>query len=185
MNREFRKSSAGFTLLEIMITIGIIVILAVVLLAVGSNVKSKSQISATKTQLKSLEGIIEQFEKDNSAKLPTTTYDSNGSQLVPTVSATSPNFIEALYRYPATKDQLVNLFGDKLKINPAGGSAVLDSFGNPINFIQEGEKPTNTSTFALAPREYLRTAGPDKTWNPTTENSSVNLDDILSTEATR
>ena len=181
----------GFTLIEVMVTIGIIVVLAAVLLAVGSSVRTKSQISQTYTQLKALEGLVQQFEKDNQQFLPLTTYDlAAGSQLAP--PAAQMNYIDALYAYPATKDQLVHTFGDKIQ-GTSPGMKVLDSFGQPISFIPQGI-PNGTiiipvpsgslaSNWTATAREYLRSGGPDKMIDWSREASTSNADDILSIEA--
>jgi type II secretory pathway pseudopilin PulG len=188
--RQHLPRLAAFTLIEVMVTIGIIVVLAAVLLAVGMNVKTKSQISQTYAQLKTLEGLIDQFEKDNQQSLlpMMTTYNlstpdspPNHDQLNPTSSA--PNIIDALYAYPATRDPLVHAFGDKLQIGAPGGSRVLDSWGRPICFIPLGGVAFSGGT--AASRQYVRSAGPNKIIDWSSELATSNADDILSSEASR
>lgn len=175
----------GFTLIEIMVTIGIILVLATILLSVGSSVRKNSQITTTRAQLKALEGICEQFERENSSALPLTYYDNTGQgskQISKDAGSSAPNFVEILYRYPGTKDQLVNLVGDKLILNPAGNgtSAILDGFGYPIAFI-----PANTAAGSITAKttEILRSSGPNGYTDWTSESSPYNADDILSTDA--
>jgi len=194
--RRYLNSSqrAGFTLIEILVTIGIIVLLATVLLAVGSGVRKKSQVTATRTELKALEGIVAQFEQDNpSTFLPTTLYANNGQGAVTPYPAGTAipavNFVDILYRYPTTQTQLVNLVGSKLRLAPGTGrastSAILDYFGNPINFIPQGTQPGGWPASSVVPRDYLLSSGPDGRTDWGIQTDAVNSDDIISYEAAR
>jgi prepilin-type N-terminal cleavage/methylation domain-containing protein len=179
-------SPRGFTLIEIMVTVGIILILATILLAVGTNVRRKAEESNTRAEVKALEGIVEQFQRETNTTLPVTLYDTDGhGAIVPHTGSPAVNYIDLLFRYPATKDQLANLAGEKLKIAPGtpSKSAILDSFGNPISFIPQGVTPgswTNAST-----QTYLRSSGADGITDWTTQSNAQNSDDILSYEAAR
>ena len=53
-----------------MVTVAIILILATILLAVGTNVRKTSEIPSTATELNTLQGIIEQFERETHTTLP-------------------------------------------------------------------------------------------------------------------
>jgi prepilin-type N-terminal cleavage/methylation domain-containing protein len=189
-SHPLRTGSRGFTLIEMMVTVGIILVLATLLLTVGSSVRRNSQITTTRAELKALEGIAEQFERETSQPLGVvagvtkcTFYDNAGQGPgAKDTNSAAPNFVEILYRYPATKDQLVNLVGDKLHIDPTlGKSYILDGFGYPIHFVPVGGNPFSSGTAATA--EYFRSSGPDGTTDWTNAAAVQNADDILSTDA--
>ncbi len=185
------RHRSGFTLIEILVTVTIILILIVILVAVGSNVKRNAQISATRQELQALAGLVEKFQNENHTQMPPTIYnntDSNASvtELLPTPGTV--NFVDMLFVYPGTKDALVGLAGDKLKINPSPGvSYILDSFGRPISFIPQGTTISGTAIggnwTTAADRDQLRSSGPDQTTNWTVVTAAQNSDDILSFEA--
>jgi prepilin-type N-terminal cleavage/methylation domain-containing protein len=190
-SHPLRTRARGFTLIEIMVTVGIILVLATLLLTVGSSVRRNSQITTTRAQLKALEGIAEQFERESNQSLgglgaaPKSTFYDNVGQGPGGADSNSaiPNFVEILYRYPATKDQLVNLVGDKLHITTTPGTSyILDGFGYPIHFVPVGGNPYSSGGTA-ATAEYFRSSGPDGSSDWTNPSAVQNADDILSTDA--
>src|ERR1700743_2391855 len=80
-NYFMKRPARAFTLIEIMVVVAIIFILITLLLAVGSSVSRKSKISATRTTLKTLEGIVEEFQRDN-GPLAETLYATDGHGLI-------------------------------------------------------------------------------------------------------
>ncbi|HUO06993.1 MAG TPA: prepilin-type N-terminal cleavage/methylation domain-containing protein [Phycisphaerae bacterium] len=186
------KPTRAFTLIEIMVTIAIILILAVILLAVGGNVRRNAQISATRTELQGLAGLVERFQQDNPASpIQTTLYNNDASsysQAYPKAPATT-NYVDALYADPNTRDPLMRICGDNLKLrgSPSQTSMILDHFGRPISFIRQNEVISadvgSGSWSTPADRDYLRSSGPDQTTDWTNPTSAQNSDDVLSYEA--
>ncbi len=194
----------AFTLIEILVTIGIILILATLLLAVGSSVHKNSQISATRTELKALEGLADQFERETNQALPPTMYQYVAGT-IKTDPGSPPNqplpspqftFVDILYRYPTIKEQLIKMAGDKLKQDPTGHWAILDYFGNPISYLPQNCSSANfpypvpaVNGWSAITKSYFRSSGPDgqTKWGPgaVNETDAHNNDDILSYEAPR
>ncbi len=197
----------AFTLIEILVTVTIIVLLSTILLAVGSSVHKNSQISATRAELKALEGLAEQFQREMNQPLPPTMYDTNGMGAVSPNAGSPPNlaspapqwtFADILYRYPPVKEQLIKMAGNKLKADANGHWAVLDYFGNPISFLPQNCSSTNVpisfpysvpavNNWNPITKDYFRSSGSDgvTVWGNGNENDLHNNDDIFSYEAAR
>lgn len=186
--------------------ISIIIILAGIMVAVGSSVQKNARINETRATLKALEGIIEKYEAETNTRLvgitsgspPTlsvvgTIYaDAAGIVLIDSSqysSVSANNYVNILYRHPATKELMASL-GGKLKTSGTF-YYIVDSWGTPIHFIPQGWTPgaggavpsiTGGSDFAPAARMYLRSSGPDRQCNFKTATDASNNDDIYSYE---
>jgi len=109
------RRASGFTLIELMVVIAILLILAVVVLAVGSNVKQRAQINKTKTTLTALQGILDDYERDTTVSYNIVNKDSTA-------------YVASFLAYPKTKDAITRL------ITP-GSNVVNDGFGRPIQIV--------------------------------------------------
>lgn len=175
----------GFTLIEIMMTVAIIVILMAVVIAVSSNVMRNAQENQTKVTLKQLVGIASAYERDTGLSListgptsPLATYagvspfDDNGSESPPYINTAA--FIKAVGALPELNKQLVAMGTKIYVIDPSDPKKnrmiVLDGFQQQIRFRTVGTPPTSY---------YFSSDGPDGIINTASKTS---LDDIVSNQ---
>lgn len=109
------KRKSGFTLIELMVVIAILLILAVITLAVSSNVKQRAQINKTKFTLNILQGILNEYERDTGTVFNITENDTT-------------LYVTTLKNYPKTKDSIAKMLAEN-------GNEVNDGFGRPIQII--------------------------------------------------
>ena len=154
----------GFTLIEIMVTVAIIVILMAVIIAVSSNVMRTNAEAQTKMTLKQLSGIAEAYERDTGTSLAALG-DDKMAVFLTTVSA-----------IPDYKKQLVAL-GTKVVVmdNARNITQINDGFQNAIHF----RVPVPVS--ASGKSYYFESNGPDGLFLLTT-GAPENNDNIQSNQ---
>ncbi|HEV2294389.1 MAG TPA: prepilin-type N-terminal cleavage/methylation domain-containing protein [Tepidisphaeraceae bacterium] len=64
---SFKPRSRGFTLIEILVVIGIIVVLLGILIPVVSKVRKSAQVAAVQAQINDIQGSIQQYQQDHGA----------------------------------------------------------------------------------------------------------------------
>ena len=124
----------GFTLMELLVVIGIITIIAASVLTVIPGMSQKAQKKATKAFMERLEIAIEQYYDDNRT-YPSTDITNLKTTLQPSDS-TSKQYIE---------------FDDDELVNDSGNIKIIDKWGTP--FVYTYTPPTSTY--------YLYSDGPD------------------------
>jgi len=135
----------GFTLIEIMVVIGIIVVLVAVVIAVGSSVKTKGQVSQTKIILKGLTAIYESYLLEG-ATAQTTTGAGPVNTLI-TNALQMPALKRAVSALPQSAIQNTGTLA-------APVYQVNDGFGNAIQFVY-------VSTAGATRSWYFQSAGPN------------------------
>jgi prepilin-type N-terminal cleavage/methylation domain-containing protein len=131
-----RQTGRGFTLIEVMIVVGIIVILAGIGLAVGLGVKRQSSDQVTKTTLKALDMAMGAFLKDH----------PEPKDLPPD----DKNWLKGL--------QLTGQLPKSLKTSATG---VQDGYGNDIHYIPAFSKPSTIKGWTAKPTGFFWSYGPD------------------------
>ncbi len=116
----------GFTLMELMIVIGIIIIIAAAVLTVIPGMHQKTQEKATKAFMERLEVALEQYYDDNRSYPPGDI--TNVKTALDPSDTTSKQYIEF-------KDSKIN------------GSDIVDYWGNPFVYATPGTQ--NTGTYDL------------------------------------
>jgi prepilin-type N-terminal cleavage/methylation domain-containing protein len=151
-----RRAGRGFTLIEVMIVVGIIVVLGAIALAVGMQVKRSAAETATKTTLKALDLAMGAFLKDHPEP--------------PDVPPNDTTWFPAL--------QATGHLPKTLKIV---GNNVQDGFGNNIHYIPANQIPFIGTTpypgWTAKPNGIFWSYGPDGVPGP---SSSGPGDDIFS-----
>ncbi|MBZ0110326.1 MAG: type II secretion system protein GspG [Candidatus Scalindua rubra] len=117
----------GFTLMELLVVIGIIIIIAAAIVTVIPGMRQKTQENATKAFMERLEIAIEQYHDDNRA-YPLTTIKELKKALQPPPEDRSKQYIE---------------FGD----SEVNGDDIVDYWGNPFVYTTPGTQ--NTGTYDL------------------------------------
>ncbi|MCP4252911.1 MAG: prepilin-type N-terminal cleavage/methylation domain-containing protein [Candidatus Scalindua sp.] len=121
------KSQSGFTLIELMVVIGIIIVIAAAVLTVIPGMRQKAQEKATKAFMERLEVALEQYYNDYRSYPPG---DITGVKTALDPSdTTSKQYIEF-------KDSEVN-----------SDNEIVDYWGNPFVYATPGTQ--NTSTYDL------------------------------------
>ncbi len=116
----------GFTLMELLVVIGIIIVIAASVVTIIPGMREKTQRKAAKTFIDRLEIAIEQYYDDNR------TYPSTGiTSLKTTLQPSDP-----------TSKQYFEFDEDELDSDD-----ILDQWGNPFVYTQPGTQ--NTTTYDL------------------------------------
>ena len=121
-----RTGEKGFTLMELLIVIGIIIVIAAAVLTVIPGMRQKTQEKATKAFMERLEVALEQYYDDNRS-YPSGDITSVKTALEPS-GPTSRQYIEF----------------DDSEVN---GSDIVDYWGNP--FVYDATPSNNTGTYDL------------------------------------
>jgi len=133
MRTPFRRRSAGFTLIELMITVAVVAILATVALPAYQDSVRKSRRAQAKADLVELAQNLERYHTIQNTYV--------GATLV---FAQSPREGTAQYRLAFDKDPTANTFG--IQATPVdGGSQAKDKCGT-LSLDHAGRKtPTETT----------------------------------------
>ena len=121
-----RTGEKGFTLMELLIVIGIIIVIAAAVLTVIPGMRQKTQEKATKAFMERLEVALEQYY-DDYRSYPSGDITSVKTALEPS-GPTSRQYIEF----------------DDSEVN---GSDIVDFWGNP--FVYDATPSNNTGTYDL------------------------------------
>ena len=166
----------GFTLIEIMIVVGVIIILASLTIVIGVAVKAKSLRSQTAVELKAIEGIMDDYLKTN-ANIPVN--DPRMQLLDPDVpqSPTNPKVDTTLWVQAVRS--MDNKKGTLNQLPGANTPNILDSYGTPIRYIPPDPATKRPGVFMSlgADRE---TAAPE---NPNAQRKKTRDDDVYSSVA--
>jgi len=143
-------SRAGFTLVELLVVIGMIAILAGILLPVLGSAKERSQVNADKVTLANLSTALGAYELDYQ-DYPPSTVDLVGIQGANPINQGSEVLVAVLSSsrkgspyYEFSDDMLINTDDDRAKANLSaitGGYnkaelyEISDSFGNPFVYV--------------------------------------------------
>ena len=143
MNQRLASRGQGFTLIELMVVIGVIALLASMLLVVSPGIKFKSRISATKGQLMQIQAAIESYHSKYN-NYPPDGYKST-APFNPAITPLYYELVGTTNVVPAGGSSAV--YYDYVA-QPAGGVATINSMtafkqGGFLNSSQDGIKPQN------------------------------------------
>ncbi|HVX86523.1 MAG TPA: type II secretion system protein [Phycisphaerae bacterium] len=191
----------GFTLIEVMVVIAILVVLMALLVAVGSGVISNSKARQTHATLHTLDGVMKQYLDDgNPEPQPpdsttwTTLYGAHPPQAYAQTQTKDPttgtldtapdsdpiNYVKLFRADPKIASELSTLkMSQDISTSPNGPNMViLDAWGTPIRYV-----PYNATT---KKNGYFESAGPDgvflTTVDPPVTGHTPPPDDLYSTD---
>ncbi len=130
----------GFTLMELLVVIGIIIVIAATVVTVLPGLREKTQRKATKAFINRLEMALEQYYNDNRS------YPSTGvTNLLTALQPSDPS------------DSTVKLYAKhyiEFNDSEVNGNDIVDYWGNP--FVYESSPPNHNKT-----TYNLYSTGPD------------------------
>ncbi|MHC4321429.1 MAG: type II secretion system protein GspG [Planctomycetota bacterium] len=139
----------GFTLMELLVVIGIIIIIAAAILTVIPGMRQKTQKKATKAFMERLDIAIEQYYDDNR------TYPSTGIT----------NLKTTLQPSDSTSKQYIEFNDDEVDVDN-----IVDLWGNSFVYVSSTDATPNNNTTTYD----LYSTGPDGI----TSSSGDDADDI-------
>jgi prepilin-type N-terminal cleavage/methylation domain-containing protein len=159
----------GFTLMEILVVIGIIVALAAISIFVGSAVKKQSTRKATLATLTTLQHVLDEYLKDNNPE-PGLVNPVAASPAPAPLPGKPTNPQSDVVNYVLALRATAGAKVDKIPMGDSGTyKTFLDGFGNPIHFVPSTE-PNNP-----VHRAYFFSPGPDGVADNDDDISSLDL----------
>ena len=143
MMKNLWKNARGMTLIEIMVVITILGIIATLVTVNVMDRLEKARLETTKTQIKSLEQVLDQYRLDNGS-YPTT---EQGLQAL----VAAPTFGKVPKRYPATG-------------YVKGGRLPKDAWGEDFVFSSPGGNGHPYEIFSKGPDNQAGTDDDIKSW---------------------
>jgi prepilin-type N-terminal cleavage/methylation domain-containing protein len=171
------RRGRGFTLIEMMVVIGIILLLVALTVGVTVALASKSESREAESIIKVLDLALTEWESTSERQLtygaetPTTPYDFDSAQYDADPDKLQSDFLKIMMRNPQVADMLAQIGGDRLRdVDPDPDVRVLriiDPWDRPIRVLFPGRKWTTGTT---EPRDLdgtIRTQSAEQ--NATTE----------------
>jgi prepilin peptidase dependent protein D len=175
--RSGGRRAGGFSVVELLVVLGIIIVLVGMGTAVISSFHNKGLITTTKQKMATLSAALSEC-RVGQGTIPGRDTSGAGS---------SANFVSYVSKYPKAKEQLSTLFGGQ---NPANASsqAVYDAWGTAIEYfdcnLNDGKKNADGTLIYVSwvPERkdpFFASAGPDCEFG-TTPGQGKAIDNIFS-----
>lgn len=151
-------SPRGFTLLELLVTIVIILILLGIGVEVGPAVLSRGgEEQVTKMALLNAQQLLEEFVAKTNADVSSTSYN------------TTAKLMTAIANVSALKSRLATLPPDVFYA-VSGGYSMKDGWGNELYFNYNG---TSSTVLPSSSGPYFASMGPDGAWGDVTKATTT------------
>lgn len=188
MKRPSRHLQAGFTLIELMAVITIIILLAGLVVGGMGFVSERQAKEKAKTQIALLSKALEEYKLDNGTYPPTT--NKSGSFSGVNGTATSSIIFKALY-FDGVQDSTKRIYLGEL--DPASskqgwtsgtasaGTTIVDPWGNQYCYrtaVNANTTGSNTNADTMNPDFDLWSMGKDAASAPASPTDPKNRDDI-------
>jgi type II secretory pathway pseudopilin PulG len=157
LNPEPRTLNRGYTLVEMLLTVAVLIIVLGLMVSLARYVRERSATQLTQDLLQRLDELAHTYQQANNGTLPPVPAiiapdDLRGTEAAVRAAARINNskFVEALYPEIVRSGLLANSrsqggFGD-LPISLYNGRLLADAWGNPIVFM-----PTQHPAIGMAP----------------------------------
>ena len=144
MRGNYPTKNAGFTLVELLVTLSLLLVLAGSSIKIFHHISSKVKISKIHTTLKLLEYSLEQYAFDHEGKYPEGRGDLESAQTL---------FQElAGYTEGGLRDDEKDCYAKYLTLEGSSvgeNREVIDPYGNYICYVSMEEKDTENADFRL------------------------------------
>ena len=153
---------SGFTLIEILVVVAIILIVASIVMAVGVSSKNNAHLRNTKTALKTLDGLMKEYlaagnPEPQPATTPPTWVQANSGFAWTKPASDAVNWVKAFRASPQIAAKLSNL---TTGTTSNGDIVILDSFGIGLRYV-----PSQTNSGIVTQDGYFMSAGADRMWS--------------------
>ena len=188
-----QRPRRGFTLIEVLVVVTIILMVAGILLAIGAGARTSAKRRSTLATLKLLDACMQDYLKTHPEPLLPSpwplVYTSSNKPAYDNLTITGPastcgsdltNWVARLMADNEIAPRLGNLPMGKDIQNPPS-NVILDAWGAPIRHIPSGA--TNAGSLVPISIGYFLSAGPDGRFrNSTNAAAGWPQDDIVSTD---
>lgn len=165
-----RHSSLGFTLIELMVVIGIVLLLLALTVGVTAALHRKSDVRQTENMLKLLDMALTSWETATERQLtygtngdpPGSKYDFSTGAFVGNPQKLQSAFLETLMHSPHVKDILAQISPDRLRRDETTNEyRITDPWDQPIQIVFPGRKWLNIDTAPKDADGTIRTSNGD------------------------
>lgn len=147
----------GFSLIEILVALSIIVLLVGFGVAAMSKFLAQSEVEKTRVLLQQLAGIEIEYRAQTNGRFPD---DDPSNSTTTDVDNSIEWFIEQVEALPVTNEMAYKTLNTKFYTATDGAvpGTVVDSWGNPIEYLESSDGTGNFPPYA---QPFFASAGPD------------------------
>ncbi len=121
-----RRTGRGFTLVELLVVMGILAVLVSLIVGVSTYVRSRSLEDDTRTRLTLIDSAMTEY------------YELTGNYPTEPTGGSDPTAADQLLDLPQSRDILMNLEGEAIAGSGTPGRYFVDSYGNEIIYRRTG-----------------------------------------------
>jgi general secretion pathway protein G len=146
--KESQVCLTGFTLVEMMVVIAIILVLVGIIVGAAKYAQTKAATSRARGEIAAMEMALEHYKSDNGVYPPSTSQRNSPPPGIPTTIET----YNSTNLYNALSGKYFTFKPNQIAVDTASGKTyVIDPFGHPYNYYCNAgaANQTNTASFDL------------------------------------